>query len=123
MTQYMLSVHNDPENFDAETADLSPEQMQEMFKAVGDFNDEIQASGAWVFGCGLSPIETTTTVRYKDGDTMVTDGPFAETKEYLGGFWIIKAEDLDAALALAQKASVACQGSVEVRPLQDEPEA
>ena len=123
MTQYMLSVHNDPENFDAETADLTPEQMQEMFAAVDVFNNEIQASGAWVFGCGLTGIESSTTVRYKDGETMVTDGPFVETKEYLGGFWIIKADDLDAALALAQKAAVACQGSVEVRPLQDEPEA
>jgi hypothetical protein len=76
-----------------------------------------------VFGCGLTGIESSTTVRYKDGDTMVTDGPFVETKEYLGGFWIIQADDLDAALALAQKAAVACKGSVEVRPLQDEPEA
>ena len=123
MTQYMLSVHNDPENFDAATADLTPEQMQEMFAAVGVFNNEIQASGQWVFGCGLTGIESATTVRHKDGDTMVTDGPFVETKEYLGGFWIVKAADLDEALELAKKAAVACQGSVEVRPLQDEPEA
>ena len=120
MTQYMLSVHNDPENFDAETVDLTPEQMQEMFAAVDVFNNEIQASGAWVFGCGLTGIESATTVRHKDGDTMVTDGPFTETKEYLGGFWIVKADDLDAALALAQEASAACMGEVEVRPFQGE---
>ncbi|HEY8057834.1 MAG TPA: YciI family protein, partial [Acidimicrobiales bacterium] len=65
----------------------------------------------------------TTTVRLKDGDTLVTDGPFAETKEYLGGFWVIEAEDLDKALDWAKKAAVACGGDVEVRPFQDEPEA
>ncbi|MET0880475.1 MAG: YciI family protein, partial [Acidimicrobiales bacterium] len=57
------------------------------------------------------------------GDTLVTDGPFAETKEYLGGFWIIEAADLDQALDWAKKAAVACGGDVEVRPFQDEPEA
>ncbi|MDQ3544430.1 MAG: YciI family protein, partial [Actinomycetota bacterium] len=62
-----------------------------------------------------------TVVTPKDRDTVVTDGPFAETKEYLGGFWIVEAPDLDAALAIAKRASVACGGPVEVRPFQDEP--
>jgi hypothetical protein len=66
----------------------------------------------------LEPPTTATVVRVKDGKTILTDGPFAEAKEHLGGFWIIKAPDLDAALAWAAKASVACQAPVEVRPFQ-----
>ncbi len=65
-------------------------------------------------------MEATTTVRLKDGETLVTDGPYAETKEYLGGFWIIEAADLDEALDWARRGALACQGDVEVRPFQDE---
>ncbi len=63
-----------------------------------------------------------TVVRPKDGDVLVTDGPFSESKEQLGGFWVLKAQDLDAALELARRAALACQGPVEVRPFQDDPE-
>ena len=83
---------------------------------------EIREAGAWVFGGGLHPADTATAVKVADGEVLLTDGPFAETKEQLGGFWIIEAADLDAALAWAAKATVACQGPVEVRPFQDEPE-
>ena len=65
------------------------------------FNAELQAKGAWVFAGGLHPADTATVVRAKDGEVLTTDGPFAETKEQLGGFWVIEAADLDAALALA----------------------
>ena len=117
MTQYMLSVYME-EGFEA-----TPEEMETMFKDVDALNDEIKASGAWVFAGGLHPADTATVVRAKGGDVITTDGPYVETKEYLGGFWVVTAPDLDAALALAAKATVACRGAVEVRPFQDEPEA
>jgi hypothetical protein len=118
MPEYMLSVnHDDP---DAYEPDMSPEEMQAVFAAVDAFNTEVQEAGAWVFGGGLEPRETATTVRLKDGDTLLTDGPYAETKEFLGGFWVIRAADLDEALEWARKGAVACQGDVEVRPFQAE---
>ncbi len=121
MSQYMLSVHHDPADVDRMEA-MTPEEMQDVFQAVDAFNTEVQAAGKWVFGGGLHDIEATTTVRLKDGETLVTDGPYAETKEYLGGFWIIEAADLDEALDWARRGAIACQGDVEVRPFQDEPE-
>lgn len=115
MTEYLLSVHGD-ENAPAP----APEDMQRMFKAVDEFNAEVQASGAWVFAGGLCPASTATVVRVADGETLTTDGPYMETKEQLGGFWVVDLPDLDAALALAAKASVACENPVEVRPFQEE---
>ncbi len=73
-----------------------------------------------MFAGGLQPRDSATTVRYREGQTLVTDGPFAETKEQLGGFWVVQAADLDAALELAERGAAACQGDVEVRPFQDE---
>jgi hypothetical protein len=81
------------------------------------------ASKQWVFGGGLMPPDSATVVRATDGSVTMTDGPFLETKEALGGFWIVELPDLDAALALAQRATVACRLPVEVRPFQPEPEA
>ncbi len=75
-----------------------------------------------MFAGGLHPPDTATVVRIEDGEVLTTDGPFAETKEQLGGFWIIEATDLDAALAVAAKATLACKAPVEVRPFQEEPE-
>ena len=113
MTQYMLSVHHAAgEDF----SDISEEEMQRMFKAVDHFNDEIREAGHWVFAGGLRPIEDATTVDGRGDQPVVTDGPFAESKEYLGGFWIIEAADLDEALAIATRGSKACGGKVEVRP-------
>jgi hypothetical protein len=117
MAQYLLSVWHDPSNPIPE----DPEVMQRMFRQVDDFNAEVQAKGAWVFAGGLGDPSSATVVRATDGDPITTDGPFAETKEQLGGFWIITAPDLDAALAWAAKGSAACEGPVEVRPFQDEP--
>ena len=119
MTLYLLSVWHNPDN----PIPDDPEIMQKAYRQVGAFNTEIQASGAWVFGGGLHAPETATVVRDQDGEAIMTDGPFAETKEQLGGFWIIQAPDLDAALALAAKGSAACMGPVEVRPFQDDTEA
>ena len=117
MKQYLLSVHmveGEPEP--------SPEEMQQAFKDVDAFNADLQEKGLWVFGGGLEPADVATVVRSSGGEVLTSDGPFAEAKEHLGGFWVIKAEDLDAALALAARASAACKGAVEVRPFQDEPE-
>jgi len=116
MKQYMLSVYMD-EGFAP-----SDEEMQTIFKDVDALNDEIKSEGAWVFAGGLHPPSTATVVQAKDGGVITTDGPFAEAKEQVGGFWVIQATDLDAALAWATKATVACRGAVEVRPFQDDTE-
>lgn len=115
MTQYLLSVHM-VEGEPVPSGDV----IQQMYKDVDAFNEQVKAEGAWVFAGGLHPADTATVVRVKDGEIITTDGPFAETKEQLGGFWVVEAPDLDAALALASRATVACQAPVEVRPFQSE---
>jgi hypothetical protein len=117
MKQYLLSVHmveGEPQP--------SEDEIQQMYKDVDVVNAEIQRAGAWVFGGGLHPAATATVVKLRDGEVVTTDGPFAETKEQLGGFWVIKAADLDEALAWAAKATGACRSAVEVRPFQDDAE-
>ena len=121
MTQYMFSIHD--EGPEAVAATMTADEMQVIFKAVDAFNAELQAADAWVFGGGLTAPSSATTVRAQDGELLITDGPFTETKEHLGGFWVINAPDLDAALEWAEKASAACRAAVEVRPFQDEPES
>jgi len=117
MKQYMLSVHHESAD---EVAAFSDEDMQRMFKQVDAFNEEVRQAGIWVFAGGLEGIESSTVVDGRGGDAVITDGPFSETKEYLGGFWVITAADLDEALEWARKGSAACEGRVEVRPFQDE---
>lgn len=117
MTQYLLSVHGPDEQYDTPLED-----MQTSFEAVDAFNQKITANGQWVFGGGLDRPTTATVVDNTEGKNIVTDGPYLESKEFIGGFWVIEAPDLDAALALAAEASQACQGPVEVRPFQAEPE-
>ncbi|MCA2218923.1 YciI family protein [Jidongwangia harbinensis] len=115
MKQYMLSVHS------VEGAPTpTDEEMQTAFAQVDKINNELRTAGAWVFGGGLLPPDSATVVRVDSGSTTVTDGPFAETKEQLGGFWVIRCEDLDQALAWAGKCAQACMNPVEVRPFQDE---
>jgi hypothetical protein len=114
MRQYLLAVHM----IEGEPAPLE-DQVQRMYKAVDAFNAEVQSAGAWIFAGGLHPPETATVVRSQNGQVVTTDGPFAETKEQLGGFWVIRAPDLDAALAWAAKGSEACGAPVEVRPFQE----
>ena len=80
----------------------------------------MQATGAWVFGAGLKSTSSATLVNATGGDVSMTDGPYAETKEQMGGFWVIEAADLDAALEWGRKCAVACEGPVEVRPFQSE---
>jgi hypothetical protein len=117
MKQYLLSVHM--------VEGSPPRQAQEQqgaYQSVTDFNADLQRAGAWVFAGGLHPPSTATVVRVNAGDTLFTDGPFAEGKEHIGGFWVIAAPDLDAALDWAGKAARACGEPVEVRPFQDMPE-
>jgi hypothetical protein len=116
MTQYLLSVHM------VEGASARPpEQNEQAYADVDALNKELQATGAWVFAGGLHAPDTATVVRVANGETVTTDGPFAEGKEHIGGFWVIEAADLDAALAWAAKASEACREPVEVRPFQANP--
>ena len=114
MKQYLLSIYQpdgDPP---------PPEVLEPIMRDIDAVDAEMRAAGAWVFTGGLHPPDTATVLRAADGDVLVTDGPFAEGKEHVGGFWIIRASDLDEALAWARKATVACTLPVEVRPLQDE---
>jgi hypothetical protein len=113
MPQYLISVWHDDDYSDL---DFSDPDTQRMATQVGAFNETLQQAGAWVFGCGLRSASSATVVRADDGDVTMTDGPYAETKEQMGGFWIIEAADLDAALEWAGKAAAACEGPVEVRP-------
>lgn len=116
MKQYLLAVYV------GEAEPPPPEEMEKIYQDVDSFNEELKAAGAWIFAGGLHPADTATVVRADSGQVLTTDGPFAETKEQLGGFWVVKAPDLDAALTLAAKGAAACRGPVEVRPFQDEAE-
>jgi hypothetical protein len=118
MTQYLLSVHG------VEGQEPPPaERIPEIFAAVETFNERLRQAGAWVFAGGLEPPDTATVVRVDRGEAVITDGPFAESKEHIGGFWVIEAEDLDAALAWAEDGARACENPVEVRPFQPTPQA
>ena len=96
-----------------------PEVLGPIMEKVGGWRARLESAGAWVFTAGLEPPATATVLRAKDGEVSMTDGPFAEGKEHVGGFWIIRAPDLDAALGWARKAAAACQLPVEVRPVVD----
>lgn len=116
MTQYLLSVHMNESEVPPSEAELAT-----IYADVDAFNDKVRAQGCWVFGGGLHPSSTATVVTAgPDGQVVTTDGPYLESKEHLGGFWIVEAPDLDAALALAAEGSAACRGPVEVRPFQDD---
>ena len=116
MPQYLLSVWHD-EPYD--DVDFTAADVQRRVAQVSELNATLERSGAWVFGTGLRPASSATVVRAEGGDVSMTDGPYAESKEQMGGFWIIEAPDLDAALDWAAKAAVACEGPVEVRPTED----
>jgi hypothetical protein len=114
MKQYLLSIYQpdgDPP---------PPEVMDPIMRRLNALNEEMQAAGAWVFAAGLHPPGTATVLHAVEGDMLVTDGPFAEGKEYLGGFTVIRAPDLDAALAWGRRLAEVITLPIEVRPLHGE---
>jgi hypothetical protein len=113
MPRYLLSVYQPDGPVPA------PEALAAISRDLDALNADLRAAGAWVFAGGLHPPGTATVVRVRDGETLVTDGPFAEGKEHLGGFTIVDAPDLDAALAWGRRLAAATTLPVEVRPFQD----
>jgi hypothetical protein len=109
MAQYLMSVLHD-------SSDLAP---AEEMAAIRVFNDRLKADGHWVFAGGLASPSTATVVDGRDGEALFTDGPYLESKEFIVGFWIIEAPDLDVALRLAAGGSKSCNRRVELRPFLD----
>jgi hypothetical protein len=106
MAQYLISVLTDTGEFGT-AAEMA---------AIDVFNEQLQTKGQWVFAGGLASPGTATVIDGRDGEAVFTDGPYLESKEYIAGFWIIEAPDLDVALRLAAQGSEACNRRVEVRP-------
>jgi hypothetical protein len=116
MTKYLLAIYQ------PDGGPPPPEFMESVARDLHAMNQELKAAGAWVFGRGLHAPSTATVVRVRDREALITDGPYVEGKEHIGGFWIIDAPDLDAALGWARKAAQATTLPIEVRPFQDVPE-
>lgn len=104
--QYLVSVIDD------KTGSATPDEMAD----IRAFNEKIKAAGHWVFAGGLAAPSTATVIDNRHGEAVFTDGPFLESKEYIAGFWIMEAADLDEALKLAADGSKSCNRKVEVRP-------
>jgi hypothetical protein len=104
-------------NDESQYANATPEDIGAIFAAHGEFGEASRAAGVFVDGDGLQPAATATTVRVRDGERLLTDGPYAETKEQLGGFYMLECKDLDEALAWAARIPEAKTGSIEVRPV------
>jgi hypothetical protein len=120
MAQYLLSAHS----VEGEVRDpMTVEEIRQITEQVRSLEAEMKSVGAWVFGGRLHEPDTATVVRLSDGEVLTTDGPFAESKEHLGGFYIINAADLDAALGWASRVTSIVKAPIEVRPLVDESEA
>jgi hypothetical protein len=115
--QYLLLIY---ENEKA-AAGLSEAEQGKIFQEYMDYTNRIRKNGNYVAGEALQPVSTATTVRVKNGKTLTTDGPFAETREQLGGFYMVEAKDLDEAVALAAAIPASRTGSVEVRPIMPYP--
>jgi len=113
MPQYMLLIYEDEKNYQK----VSEADGKAIMAAYGDFTASIQKAGQFKAGDALQPVATATTVRVKDGKTVKTDGPFAETKEQLGGYYLVEAKNLDEAIAIAARIPAARTGSIEVRPV------
>jgi hypothetical protein len=110
MTQYLVAIHH-PDDYDPSTED------EAMSRDIDALNDEMVAAGVRIFVGGLLPASSARSLRAQpDGKVLITDGPYLETKEHIGGFWVLEAANLDDALAWGRKAAVACRAPVEVRP-------
>jgi hypothetical protein len=112
--KYMLTIHTDPSGY----ASATPEDLAAELKGYDSLSKELHASGAFIAGEGLQ-LDTATTVSVPNGERLVTDGPFAETKEQLGGFYLLDCKDLDEAISWAAKIPGARHGKVEVRPVME----
>ncbi len=115
MPQYLMAVYGPAERTEHGNYP-SEEEMTQAYADTGAFNERLREEGHWVFAGGLEPATTATVVDGQRAEPVVTDGPYLESKEYLGGFWVVEAPDLDVVLTLAAEASRACRGQVEVRP-------
>ena len=116
MTKYMLSVHSVAGQV---REPMTDEEVQRAWEPIRALEAEMKSSGAWVFSGRLHEADTATVVRMSDGEVLTTDGPFVESKEHIGGFYIIEADDLDAALAWASKVTGVIMVPIEVRPFAD----
>ena len=112
MKQYLLSIYQ------PDGGTPPPEVLKKVMRDVGALIEETKTAGAWVFNGGLHPPSTATVLRFQEGDMLTTDGPFAEAKEHIGGFVIVKAADLDAALEWGRKLARVIALPIEVRPFQ-----
>jgi hypothetical protein len=111
--KFLLTIYSDESGW----TNASPEDVQRIMEAYGAFGQAAQDAGVLLGGEGLQPTSTATTVRVRDGDTLTTDGPFAETREQLGGYYLLDCKDLDEAIGWASRIPDATHGSVEVRPV------
>lgn len=115
MMQYLVAIHH-PDDYDPAVED------EAMARDIDVLNDEMQAAGVRIFVGGLQPAGMAVSVRVKrNGEVLVTDGPYIETKEHIGGFWVLEAADLNEALTWGRKAAIACRAPVEVRPFHRQP--
>lgn len=109
MPQYLIAIHHS-DNYDPSLED------EAMVRDIDALNDEMVTAGARIFVGGLQPARNAKSLRQRpDGEVVITDGPYVESKEHVGGFWVLKAADLDEALTWGRKAAIACRASVEVR--------
>ena len=113
--KYLLTIYADESRF----AHMTPEESGQLMAAYGEFGREAESAGAFLAGNGLQPTATATTVRVRDGETLLTDGPFAETREQLAGYYLLECRDLDEAARWAAKIPDAANGAIEVRPVMD----
>jgi hypothetical protein len=117
MPQYLVAIYH-PDNYDGSA------ETEAMTNEIHALNREMMAAGARKFACGLSPASNAKSLRTQsNGKVLVTDGPYLETKEHIGGFWMLETADLDEALAWARKAAAACRAPVEVRPILFRPDS
>jgi hypothetical protein len=116
MTKYLLSVHSVEGAEDEVREPMTEEEMRQSYARLGALEKEMASAGAWVFSGRLCEPDTATVVRVSGGEVMTTDGPFVESKEHLGGFYVVDAEDLDAALGWASKVTALIGAPIEVRP-------
>jgi hypothetical protein len=113
--RYLLTIYGDESRW----TDATPEDVQKVMAAYGAFGEAAQAAGVLIGGEGLQPSSTATTVRVRDNETIASDGPFAETREQLGGYYLLDCRDLDDAIGWAARIPDATGGTIEIRPVMD----